>query len=90
MHSVGIAGSVAREMEDVVTVGQQQAQTLQLAILSSHKQRGDSKVITTVLAGPFLQEHLHYLSGTLKSMFLFSTSKKTTKSHNPFSPTCSR
>lgn len=50
----------------MVTVGQKQPQALQLAILSSHKQRGNPKVIPTVLAGPFLQEHLHYLSGTLK------------------------
>lgn len=50
----------------MVTVGQKQPQTLQLAILGSHKQRSDPKVIPTVLVGPFLQEHLYYLSGTLK------------------------
>lgn len=50
----------------MVTVGQKQLQTLQFAILSSHKQGGNFKVIPTVLAGPFLQEHLHDVGGTLK------------------------
>lgn len=56
----------------MVTMGQKQPQTLQLAILSSHKQRGNSKVIPAVLAGPFLQEHLHYLSGTLKQILILN------------------